>query len=192
MNLKNEFNRKIIHLSSAIIPISYNYFISKEKILFILFIISFCFVIIEILRINIYFLNQIFYKVFGSMIREYERIKFTGATISFISCFFLILIFEKNIAIYSMLILCISDALAALVGKKWGRNKIYNKSFEGSLAFFLISILIGIFFLDIKLIGLFFLSIIATIVELIPSPINDNIIVPFSVASTISIYYLLI
>ena len=126
------------------------------------------------------------------MIREYERIKFTGATISFISCFFLILIFEKNIAIYSMLILCISDALAALVGKKWGRNKIYNKSFEGSLAFFLISILIGIFFLDIKLIGLFFLSIIATIVELIPSPINDNIIVPFSVASTISIYYLLI
>jgi len=192
MNFKNEFYRKIIHLSSVIIPISYYYFFSKEKILFIVFIISFCFVIIEILRMNINFLNQIFYKFFGFIIRKYERKKFTGATISFISCFFLILIFEKNIAIYAMLILCISDALAAIVGKRWGRNKIYNKSFEGSLAFFLVSILIGIFFLDINLIGLFFLSIIATIVELIPSPINDNIIVPFSVASTISIYYLLI
>jgi len=192
MNFKNEFYRKVIHLCSVVIPISYYYFFSKEKILFILFIISFIFVIIEILRLNINFINQIFYRVFGLMIREYERKKITGATIIFISCFFIILIFEKNIAIYSMFIVCISDAIAALVGKKWGKNKIYNKTFEGSLAFFIVSIIIGMFFLDINLVGLFFLSIIATIVELIPSPINDNIIVPFSVASTISIFYLLI
>ena len=43
------------------------------------------------------------------MIRKSEKNTFTGATISLISCFFLILIFEKKIAVFSMLILCISD-----------------------------------------------------------------------------------
>ena len=192
MNFKNEFYRKLIHLASVIIPMSYYYFFSREIILLILLFVSICFIIIEILRINNLLINQIFFKVFGLMIRKSEKKKFTGATITFISCFFLIMIFEKNIAVYSMLILCISDAIAAIVGKKWGKNKIFDKTFEGSLTFFLISTLIGLLFLDIKILGLLISSIIATVAELIPSPINDNIIVPFSVASTISFYYLFV
>ena len=82
--------------------------------------------------------------------------------------------------------------LSLIIGKRWGKNKIFNKSFEGSLAFFLISSIIGLLFLEINILGLLIVSIILTFSELIPSPINDNIIVPFSAASTISLYYIFI
>lgn len=192
MNFKNEFHRKLVHLGSAIIPISYYYFFNREISLLILFCISIFFIFIEMLRINNVFINKIFLKIFGLMIRKSEKNTFTGATISLISCFFLILIFEKKIAVFSMLILCISDGFAAIIGKRWGKNKIFNKSFEGSLAFFLISSIIGLLFLEINILGLLIVSIILTFSELIPSPINDNIIVPFSAASTISLYYIFI
>ena len=94
MNFKNEFYRKLIHLASVIIPMSYYYFFSREIILLILLFVSICFIIIEILRINNLLINQIFFKVFGLMIRKSEKKKFTGATITFISFFFLIMIFE--------------------------------------------------------------------------------------------------
>ena len=192
MTFKNEFQRKLVHLGSVIIPMSYYYFFNREITLLILLGVSIFSIIVEILRINNVYINKIFLKIFGLMIRKSEKKKFTGATISFISCFFLILIFEKKIAVYSMLVLCISDAFAAIIGKRWGKNKIFNKSFEGSSAFFLISLIIGFFFLEINILGLLIISIILTFAELIPSPINDNIIVPFSAASTISLYYIFI
>ena len=102
----------------------------------------------------------------------------------FLLCTFL---FSKEIAVFAMLIQSLGDSTAALVGIRWGTVKIINKSLQGSLTFLLISL--GIVFLlnDLPRPAGIVSSVIATIVELLPSPFNDNLMVPLSVGFTMSI-----
>ena len=71
----------------------------------------------------------------------------------------------------------LGDMSAALVGKMWGRTKLLGKkSLEGSAACFVVCVLIALVKLNpvIAIIG----ALVATIVELIPFPIDDNLTVP--------------
>ena len=75
--------------------------------------------------------------------------------------------------------LAFGDTLAALVGMKFPFMKIGSKTLSGSLACFIVCLLIGLIFnfeisLEIILIGAF----AATIAELISIKINDNISIP--------------
>jgi dolichol kinase len=75
-----------------------------------------------------------------------------------------------------MLVLSVSDALSAVVGKLWGRIKILNLTLEGSLSFFLSSFLIlsAFFAKQMSAIG----ATVLTMVEYIPY--DDNITIPLA------------
>ena len=102
--------------------------------------LSAIFLLAEILRMNISIFKHLFKRFFGPIVRVSESNKFTGATSVFISGFLTVLIFEKNIAIFAMLTLSLADATAALIGKKWGKRKLFDKTLEGSLTFLIVSI----------------------------------------------------
>ena len=93
------------------------------------------------------------------------------------SIFLCILLFAKVLAIVCILFMIFGDMAAALVGKMWGKTKLLaGKSLEGSAACFIVCAAIALVKLDptIAIIGAF----VATIVELIPFPIDDNLTVP--------------
>ena len=46
-----------------------------------------------------------------------------------------VLTFESRICIPALLIMSFSDSAAAIIGKKYGKTKIFNKTLEGSLLF---------------------------------------------------------
>ena len=119
MNYKNELIRKLIHFGSAFFPLAYYHALSRDRMLWLLGGLSALFLIGELMRLYVGPAKRIFKMIFGPIVRSSEEHKLTGATSVFISGFMTVLIFEKIVAIFAMLILALADATAALIGRKW-------------------------------------------------------------------------
>ena len=113
-----------------------------------------------------------------------------------ISAVLSIFIFPKTIAIVALSVLIISDVFAALVGRKFGKRNfldIKNKSWEGSIAFFVSALLVSIvygFIFDLSyfyFIISFFASISAAMGEALAKEVlhsDDNLTIPISFGIT--------
>ena len=177
----SEFIRKLLHLSNLVIPFTYLfYFDSKVEALIILLPITLLAFLIEYFRINSISVKNIFDKYLFSMLRNHEKSgKYTGATWVFISSTLSIGIFPKDIAIISLIYMSIGDTAAGLIGRKFGRIKIYNKTLEGALAGFIVCLIVGLMIdlnLSKTLVAIGALS--AAIIELMPISIDDNLRIP--------------
>ncbi len=191
ISYKNEILRKVIHLLSLSIPISYIFF-SRETELTILIPMAVTAVLIDVLSKKNFILHDIMYKYFGNMLRPHEQrggIILNGASWVLISAVVCVLIFPKIIMVTGFTILIVSDIMAALIGRKYGRHAIFDKSLEGLMAFIIsaiaIVVLYGIIF-DAP--PLYFLAGIAGAIvggfgEVSSSVLkmDDNLSVPLSV-----------
>jgi len=191
MNYRNEVYRKMIHFGSAVFPISYYYSLSREQMLWLLGGLSTLFLFGELLRMNVEPFKRFFKLIFSAVVRESEDHTITGATTVFIAGFLTVLIFERPVAIFAMLILSLADATAALIGRKWGNHSLFEKSVEGTMTFLIVALALAFLLPDLPRAGAVAAAGIATIAEVLPSPIDDNLIVPLSAATTISFFYLI-
>ena len=191
MNYRNEVYRKMIHFGSAVFPISYYYSLSREQMLWLLGGLSALFLVGELLRMNVGPFKRFFKLIFSAVVRESEDHTITGATTVFIAGFLTVLIFERPVAIFAMLILSLADATAALIGRKWGNHSLFEKSVEGTMTFLIVALALAFLLPDLPRAGAVAAAGIATVAEVLPSPIDDNLIVPLSAATTISFFYLI-
>jgi len=117
----------------------------------------------------------------------------TGTTALLISNAIVIAIFNKWVAIVSLVYMLFGDAAAAIIGTKYGKVKMGEKTLEGSLAFFITAMVIALIFsqwtgIRIHLIVLIFGAIAATITEALPIEINDNLTVAIASAIIMQIF----
>lgn len=172
-----ELLRKSIHLSGLILPVIY-LFLDKPTMLVLMGILTGFALAVELMKWLFPPFGEFFFQIFASLLRTHERKgAITGATYYLISAFLCIFLFAKTLAIVCIFFMILGDMAAALVGKKWGRTKLLgSKSLEGSAACFIVCVAIALVQLNpiIAIIGAF----VATIVELIPVPIDDNLTVP--------------
>ncbi len=179
MSLLAEAKRKAIHFSSSWVPVVYYVvpeYIGKTALL----VAAGVFLTLDVLRIHEPRLKNIFYKLFGDIVREHEKTMLLGSTSMVIAALLTVYCFQKNIAVAALLYLTIGDSMAALVGKTYGRTRIFGKTLEGSLACFLSCVLIGLLVPglppDVVTAG----ALVATLFELFPIPIDDNFRIPLS------------
>ena len=178
--LREEFFRKSIHLLSIVVPIA-DIFLDKNIILGIIVLGFLIAVVVEWQRRRESAFSRFFYKWLGPLLRESEKSRLTASTLLIIGTFFCVLLFPKNVAIFCLLTLIISDAFAALIGRSIGTHSLYlNKTWEGTLTFFVCTLLISIFTLQFPILGLIFLSIIISVIELVSSNTIDNIVLPLA------------
>jgi dolichol kinase len=181
LNLPAELQRKIIHLSCAVLPILYYFCLNREQILVFCSIICIFFLIAEILRLKHKEIRYIFERFFFHLLRVEEKSKhITGATYLFISATVTFFIFRKEIAVPAVMILTISDSSAAIVGKMTESVKFFEKSLTGSATFFLTSIVILLLFLPELGWLAIIIALTVTIIEAVPVPINDNVLISLS------------
>lgn len=138
-----EVIRKLIHLCSLSIPIGY-IFVEKKTAIVILFILAVIMVTIDVTTKRVPTLRRIYKSIFGGILRKHERKKkkilLNGASWVLISAVVTVLIFPKIIAVTAFTILIVSDIAAALIGRKFGKHKLFNKTWEGTIAFILTAI----------------------------------------------------
>jgi dolichol kinase len=184
-----ELKRKIIHLIGLLIPICYYFFREEDKIIavIILFSLTVIYFSLELLRLTNKEVQRQFLTHFSSLLRTHEKQKITGTGYYLLSSFLSVLIFEKKLAIVCLSFLVLGDMFAAIIGTRFGRTKILaNKSLEGSLACFAVCLAIGLFIawlpperLTPKIIAIIAIgALTATIVELLPLGIDDNLTIP--------------
>jgi dolichol kinase len=120
----------------------------------------------------------------------------TGATYVLLSALICALIFPKVIFVTAFTILIISDTMAALIGRKFGKRKFLRKSFEGTLSFFISASIVVLFTPKVGnlpleyLIG-FIAAFVGAIVENVSYGIaDDNLTIPLSVGLTMWGLYL--
>jgi dolichol kinase len=197
---RNELVRKAIHLSSLWIPIVY-YFVSRELALLVLVPITVLFIAADLGRYYSPHLQLLVNKLFGWLLRRHEndakQKRLSGATYVLIAASLSIFIFPKFIALTSFTILIIGDSVAALIGRKFGKHRYGQKSFEGTLAFIVSGILIILITPKIDYsIGEYIIGVAAVIVgalvEAFVVNIDDNLSIPLSVGATMWAAYSLL
>ena len=186
-----EVMRKGIHLMSLSIPIIY-YFISKAQALQILIPVTSAFLAVDVLRYYHRPTSDLFYLVFRFMLRKHEQDhsakRLNGATNVLIAATLCVLLFPKIIVITAFSILIISDSMAALIGRRYGRHRFLTKSLEGSTAFFISAVLVIL--VTPKLSGSYVEYIIGitgafvgTLFEAASMKIDDNLSIPLSIGA---------
>jgi len=187
LDLNQEIQRKLIHLSSSIIPILIAAY-GKDTMLPYLLLLAILFPLLDYLRLNNFYLKFIYNKMFFNVTRNHEQRTITGASWVFIGAGLTLLIYTDIVSIISLLVMSISDSVAALFGMKFGKTKLFNKSLEGTMAFFAMTSIIVFTLSPLK----FSINIIAiataTIVELLSGPkFNDNLMIPLFIGLILTI-----
>ena len=185
-----EIRRKIVH-ASGILTIFLILWLGKWNAAIIILSIA-----LVILLLGEYRKNKSKYKIIKSkdldeleelmenVFKEHERpntLPFKGATEFFIGCFLATVLFEPVIAIASISVLSLADAMSTLIGSYYGKHKLpinKKKTFEGSTAFFITAIFVLLFFMNPY--KALIIAIIATFVEMLPK-IDDNLTIPLVV-----------
>ncbi|NWG04514.1 MAG: phosphatidate cytidylyltransferase [Syntrophaceae bacterium] len=173
-----EIKRKIVHLATLSIPIGYG-LLPKETVITILLPLFLGFLIVDLLRHYHRGMASLFQRYFlGTVLREEEKNRLMGSTYFLFSSLLVILFFPKPTAIASLLILILSDTAAALVGKGIGKIRIFEKTVEGSLAFFVSSLIIVWVYPDLNRFSGSLAALGATLIELLPIRVDDNLTIP--------------
>ena len=187
LTYRQEIYRKFIHLSSSVMALALWYF-GKETFLPWLIGVAIIIPLLDYGRHHIDLLSRIYNYFFIIFTRPIEYRNLSGASWVVIGAALTTIIFNENTAIIGLLVLSLADSAAAIIGLKFGNTHLFNKSLEGSVAFFIVALLI-VFYLSpaFFLINLIAVSS-ATAVELFSTVrMNDNLFIPIVTASVLTL-----
>ncbi len=181
MRYNSEVVRKSIHFSSLAIPLGM-YLLPLRLSKPLLLGLSILTLGLDVVRLHVPLARRVFYFIFGRILREHERFNLLGSTYLLIAALICLYAFEQGIAAVSVAFLVVGDTMAALVGRRWGRIHILDKSLEGSLACFGSCLLIGWIYPGPEMTATRVVagSLVATLFELLPIPMDDNMRIPLA------------
>jgi len=172
-----EWFRKLIHLSSAVVPIA-AWLLPRPLTLFLLGLALTIAIAVEVARHEFRWARLHFLRSSRPLLRPHERRRLSGATYMAIGYFLVFLIFPLTVAIAAMLYNAVGDAVAALVGRGWGRHRTsWGKSWEGFGAGFVANLAVGLLVPGLGFAGALIGAVAASILEFLPLPVDDNLVI---------------
>ena len=177
----NEIARKVLHIGSSVIPLSYLWFIQDREIMVLLLgLLSLSAVCIEFSRGKVKFVDALFSSWFGIMLRDCETCgKFNGATWFLFGGTITVFLFAMPVAVPALLFLTVGDTFAAIGGKLYPVGKIGDKTLSGTAAGITTSFGAAYLVNQTLPLEVIFLGAVAAMgVELLPIPLNDNLTIP--------------
>ena len=178
--------RRLFHLITGLSLVLILAYSDRTKGLLLILSLFIVTIIIETIRLHLPVVNRLFFHYFHSLLRGEEKKKLTGTAYFLGGVLLSILLFDVDIALFSITILTVGDPAASTIGKRWGRYRIKGKSLEGSMAFFISTMAVGLI-LQRLWPGLPATVIIAgvvtgTLTELLSTKVNDNFLIPLTAA----------
>lgn len=178
-----EARRKAIHLGFLVLPLDLLHEVlpwprgrAQFSLLFV--ILTAGAIALDLLRIHEGRVRTFFRQFLGELIREHERFSLLGSTYLLLAALLAIEIFPQPVAAAALGFTVLGDATGALVGRAWGRHRVFNKSLEGAagclgacLAWALYVSAVSPLTLPVMVAG----ALAATLVEVLPIPLDDNL-----------------
>jgi dolichol kinase len=181
MRYGSEMVRKTIHFLSLAVPIGL-YLLPEEAGRTLVLILALVILAADVVRLQVAPVRRVFYFIFGRILRDHERFNLLGSTYLLLSALICAHAFPKSIAVLALSFLVVGDTMAALIGRRWGHIKILDKSLEGSLACLGSCMIIGYLYPgeDVSRTMLWVGAVAATLSELLPVPLDDNMRIPLA------------
>jgi dolichol kinase len=178
-----EARRKAIHASFLVLPLQLllewlPWPRTRGEFRLFFLVLTASAIALDVLRIHERRVRTFFRTFFGEMIREHERMSLLGSTYLLLAALIAVEVFPQGIAAAALGFTVLGDAAGALVGRAWGRHRVFRKSIEGALGC-LAACLVWAAFVSwvapvpwhVTLAG----AIVATLVEALPIPLDDNL-----------------
>lgn len=173
-----EILRKSVHLVSVLIVLIYDFF-GKEVVLWVLMLFLVTVLVLDYFRVE----HGIRIPFFYIMYRKDEADRFGGHIFFALGAISVIALFNREIAYAAILMATFGDLAAALIGKFYGKRRVFqklfknDKSIEGSASEFIIDFIIGMLILGNPIVSMV-MAFLATLTETAVNKIDDNLIVP--------------
>ena len=173
-----EVLRKSVHLVSILIILIYEFF-GKEAILWVLMLFLVTVLVLDYFRLE----HDMRIPFFYTMYRKDEADRLGGHIFFTLGAISSIALFSKEIAYASILMATFGDLAAALIGKFYGKRRVFqklfknDKSIEGSASEFVIDFLIGLLIIGNPIVSMV-MAVLATLTETVTNKIDDNLVVP--------------
>lgn len=178
-----EARRKAIHLGFVILPLELLHqwlpWPRGHRQFALLFaLLTAGAIALDLLRLHDQRVKRFFREFFGEMIREHEAFSLLGSTYLLLASLLAIEIFPQPIAAAALGYTVLGDALGALVGRAYGRHRVFNKSVEGALGCFAACLAWAAYVMLVAHVPMHVLvvgALVATFVEMLPIPLDDNL-----------------
>ena len=175
--------RKLYHLLGGLGLLSLYYLLGRRQALICYGVLIAVVLAVDITRLRVPAFNRFIQTRFSSFIRKNEANKITGTAPYVLGIALTLLLYRTDIATAAICFLAFGDVAATTVGERYGRTKISGeKSLEGTLAFVAVAVLSGVL---LNLAGIHLMhglilagALVAAGVELLPLPVNDNLVIP--------------
>ena len=181
---RHEVGRKAVHVSMMVLP-AWIYFApppwsARGPVLAFLALLT-----VDVLRLGSSAVHRWFEARIGAYLRPDEhqgliRMHYLSGAAAFLG-----LVMPPAIAALAMADLVFGDAAAALAGRRWGKPRWGRKSLEGSAACLVICALAGWAILPGNPAAILVSAVIATVIEALPMPVDDNLAVPLATAAAL-------
>lgn len=158
-----------------------SFFIPVERLILLIGVTLALFAFLDISRLLLPGAQKVLNGLFPQMYKRSEKERISSITGFLLGVFIAFLLFDQKTAVAVVSFSIFGDMSAKIAGKLFGRRKIFGKTLEGSLAFLTATFVIS-YVLSLYAFVPFWLSltggVVATIVELLPLHIDDNVSVP--------------
>jgi acyl phosphate:glycerol-3-phosphate acyltransferase len=178
----NHPGRKVYHLVGGLGLLTLYYFLGRDRALLVYATLFVVVLALDLMRLRIPAVNSFIFTKFRSVIRTNEENKLTGTAPYILGVGATLYLYRTDLATLAICFLAFGDVAATMIGERYGKTKIGNKSLEGSIAFVVAAVTSGFL---LSLAGISVMSglvlagaLIAAGVELLPLPVNDNFLIP--------------
>lgn len=186
--------RRFFHLACGVVIASLYWFtLTHQQAIHLLGFIASLLYVVEQVRISYPEMANKFLPITRFFMRAEEQLKESAMVPYVFAVLLTIITFPKPLALIAIYTLAIADPLSAVIGIKFGKRRIVpHKSLEGSLAFFVSTLLISLGIFSVTLgsasvlaitISLL-LSLLASGFEMLPIKLDDNLTIPLFTAAT--------
>lgn len=168
--------------------------VGRAFTLILLGAVTLAFAIMDITRLSAGRVNLFLFRRTGRTFKEGERTRVSSMTGFLIASLLVILIFDRTIAVYAMAFLVFGDFFAKYFGLQFGRTPLFQKTLEGSLAHLLACLVAAGVIAEFVPLPAWVIAcgaVVATVLEVLPLGIDDNLTVGVTSAAVMHVARLL-
>jgi len=172
--------RKLFRLTGLLFPALYLWTSKEVTLAFTIVLLGF-FLGLEGLRFRRSAVNEALFRYGSVILRKEERTRLTAITWFLLGALPTVLFFTRQVAVTAWFFFLFGDVAAELVGTRWGRTRVLGKTLEGSLACLTTCLIVGLAawaWLRTPWSAVVAGALAATVIELLPLPMDDNFTVP--------------